>query len=50
LEVPAEERELVGHLASARVATELNWRVITRNAVDFVEERFRLAQEGDHIR
>lgn len=38
---PADERARLGLAASQRVAAQLDWRVIARNAVDFVEARGR---------
>jgi len=39
---PAEHRDRVGWAASQRVRAELDWRVITQKAIDFVEQ---IAQE-----
>ena len=41
LKVPTTERARLGGLASERVAAELDWRVIARRAMDFLEERIR---------
>ena len=41
LACPTEERARAGRRASQRVAAELDWRIIARNAVDFVESRRR---------
>jgi glycosyltransferase involved in cell wall biosynthesis len=38
LKEPAEQRDRVGRAASQRVRAELDWRVIGKNAVDFVEQ------------
>lgn len=37
LDTPAAERRRIGTAASGRVARELDWRVVTGNAVSFVE-------------
>ena len=37
LEIPSAERQRLGRAASVRVARELDWSVVTRNAVDFAE-------------
>lgn len=39
METPPEERRRLGLAAAERVAAELEWSVVTRRAVDFVEER-----------
>jgi glycosyltransferase involved in cell wall biosynthesis len=47
LKEPAERRDRVGRAASQRVRAELDWRVIGKNAIDFVEQ---IAQEQRGIR
>jgi len=39
LETPVDQRRQLGHAASQRVAAQLDWNIVTRKAVDFVEAR-----------
>jgi len=44
LDEPLEHRHTLGRAASQRVKTELDWNVISRKAIDFVERIHR--QQG----
>jgi len=39
IETPAEERRRLGLAAAGRVASDLDWAVVTRRAVEFAEQR-----------
>lgn len=49
LALPASRRRALGRAASARVAAELDWSVVSGHAVDFVEQRAR-GRGGDSTR